>query len=78
MAAMLVGMVFTRFAGVVCRMKPMPVSDMRVVRRFLVIPGFIVLGSFAMMSCCMFVVFRRLDVVLCAFMRCHNVSPFLR
>ncbi|MGO9262624.1 MAG: hypothetical protein ACLQU1_41035 [Bryobacteraceae bacterium] len=75
---MLVGMVFSRLSGVVCRLKPMPVSDMRVVRRCLVIARFMVLGSFAMMSCRMFVVFSRLVVVLCAFMRIHNVSPFVR
>ena len=73
---MLVGMVFGRFAGVMCRMKRVPLSDMRVVRRFLVIAGFMVRGSFAMMSSCLFVVFCRLFVVLGTFVGCHE-SPVL-
>jgi hypothetical protein len=62
-ATMLVGAVFSGFLGVMRRMKPVPVSDVRVVRRFLVIAGFMMLGSFAMMSRCVFVVFYRLLVV---------------
>jgi hypothetical protein len=61
---MLVGMVFGGFFSVMCRMKAMPVSDMRMVRRFLVVAGFMVLGSLKMMSRCVSVVFCRLLVVI--------------
>ena len=71
-SAMLAGMVLSRFTGVVGRMEPMPVSDMGVVRRLLVIAGFMVQGSFAMMSCRLFVVFCRLVVVLCACVHTHT------
>jgi len=64
---MLVGMVFGRFAGVVRRMKTVPVSDMRVVRPLLMIAGFMVTCGFAMVSRCVFVVFCRLFVVVGAF-----------
>jgi hypothetical protein len=57
LAAMLVGMVLSRFTGMVGRLEPVSVSDMGVVRRFLVVAGFMVHGSFAMMSCRVFVVF---------------------
>ena len=73
---MLVGMVFGRFAGVMCRMKRVPLSDMRVVRRFLVIAGFMVGCAFAMMGGCLFVVFCCLLVVLGTFVGCHK-SPVL-
>lgn len=56
---MLAGVVLGRFPGVMRRVKPVPVSDMRVVRRFLVIPACVVLGSFPMMSRRLFVVFCR-------------------
>ena len=72
LAAMLVGMVLSRFTGVVGRLEPVPVGDMGVVRRFLVVAGFMVYGSFAMMSCRVFVVFCRLVVVLCACMHTHT------
>lgn len=68
-------MVFSRFTSVVDRMEPMPVSDMGVVRSFLVIAGFMVPGSFAMMCCRVFVLFCSPVVVFCACMRTHNVSP---
>ena len=74
LAAVLVGVVFSGFRGVMCRMNPVPVSDMRVVRGFPVIPGFVMLGSLAMMIRCVFVVFCRLLVMLCAFVGCHDVS----
>ena len=74
--AVLVRMVFGRFVGVMCRMKRVPLSDMRVVRRFLVIARFMVRGSFAMLSGCLFVVFCRLLVVLGTFVGCHG-SPVL-
>jgi hypothetical protein len=71
---MLAGMAFGRFTGVMCRMKRVPLSDMRVVRRFLVIAGFMVRSSFTMMRGCLFVVFRRLLVVLGNFVGCSE-SP---
>ena len=72
LAAMLVGMVLSRFTGVVGRLEPVPVGDMGMVRRFLVVAGFMVHGSFAMMSCRVFVVFCCLVVVLCACMHTHT------
>jgi hypothetical protein len=66
-APMLVGMVFGRFACMVRRMQAVSVSDMRVVRRLLVIPGFMVSSGFAMVSRCVFVVFCCLVVVVGAF-----------
>jgi hypothetical protein len=66
-SAMLIGMVFGDLAGVVCGMQGMSMSDMGVVPRLLVVAGFVVPGGFALMSCCMFVVFCRLVVVLDAF-----------
>ena len=36
-AAMRIGVVFGRFAGMVCRMKPVSVRDMRVVRGLFVV-----------------------------------------
>ena len=54
---MFVGMVLRGFRGVMRRMEPVAVSDMGVVRRLLGIAGFMVFGSFAMMDCCVFVVF---------------------
>ncbi len=63
-ATVLIGMVFSRFTGVVGRMEPMPMSNMGVVRSLFVITGFMVLGSFTMMSCRVFVVFCRFVVVL--------------
>ena len=71
---MLVGMVFGRLGGVMGRMKPVPLSDMGVVRRFLMIAGVMVLGSFEMMSCCVFVVFGRHLVVRGTFVFRHDVS----
>src|ERR1017187_9380682 len=64
LAAMLVGMVGA--------LEPVPVGDMGMVRRFLVVAGFMVHGSFAMMSCRVFVVFCCLVVVLCACMHTHT------
>jgi hypothetical protein len=69
---MLVGMVLRGFRGVMRRMESVAGSDMGVVRRLLVIAGFMVLGSFAMMSCRVFVVFCRLLVVLGAGMFTHT------
>ena len=74
---MLVGMVFGRLGGVMGRMKPVPLSDMGVVRRFLMVAGVMVLGSFEMMSCCVFVVFCRHLVVLGTFVFRHDVSSVM-
>jgi hypothetical protein len=46
---------------------------MGMVRRFLVIARFMMSGSFAMVSCRVFVVFCRLIVVICAHMGTHNL-----
>jgi hypothetical protein len=54
---MLVSMVFGGLAGMMHRVKPMAMRDMRMVRGFLVIPSFVMLGGLAMMSGRMLVVF---------------------
>jgi hypothetical protein len=72
---MLIGMVFGGLAGVMCRIKPVAVCDVRMVRRFLVIAGFMVLGSFAMMNRCLFVMFCCLLVMLGTFVGFHERSP---
>lgn len=53
----------------------MPVGGMRVMRRLLVIAGLVMLGGFAMMLCCMLVVFGRLVVMLHALMFAHMFLP---
>ena len=58
--AVRVGVVFGGFRGVVFGVKPMPVSDMCVVRGFFVIASFGVLGRF-------FVVLRSLLMMFCGF-----------
>jgi hypothetical protein len=73
-AAMLVGMVLGGFRGMMRRMKSVAGSDMGVVRRLLVIAGFVVLRSFAMMICCVFVVFCRLLVMLGAGVCTHSFT----
>jgi hypothetical protein len=69
-----IGMVLGGFFGVVRGMQPVPCGDMGMVRGLLVIAGFMMSSSFAMMRRCVFVVFRRLIVVLGAFMFRHSVS----
>ena len=48
--AVLAGVVFSGFARMVCRMQPMPVSDMRVVRGFFVVTLFVVSSSLAVVG----------------------------
>ena len=47
---MRIGVVFGRFAGMVCRMKPVSVRDMRVVRGLFVVFFDVVFGSFAVVG----------------------------
>src|ERR1035441_5331549 len=70
--AMLIGMLLGRFLRVMCRMESMAVSDMGMVRRFLMIAGFMMFGGFAMMNGSVFVVFCRFLVVCCAGMCTHR------
>jgi hypothetical protein len=69
-----IGMVLGGFFGVVCGMQPVPGGDMGMVRGLFVIASFMMSSSFAVMRRCVFVVFRRLRVVLGAFMFRHGVS----
>jgi hypothetical protein len=62
------GMVFFSVAG-------MAVRAVRVMRGLLVIPGFVMLGSFAMMLRRMFVVLGRLVMMLDACVVAHICSP---
>jgi hypothetical protein len=74
--SMLVGMVFGGLLGVMCRVMRVPVSDVRMVCCLFVVAGLMVLGSFAMMSCCLLVVFCRFIVMLCALVHCHDSLLF--
>jgi hypothetical protein len=69
---MLVGMVFGRFRRMMRRMESVAVSDMGVVRCFLVISGFVMFGGLAMMNGSVFVVFGGFLVVLCTGMFTHR------
>jgi hypothetical protein len=53
----------------------MAMGGVRVMRRLLVIAGLVMLGSFAMMLCCMLMVLGRLVVMLHALMFAHISLP---
>jgi hypothetical protein len=61
------GVVLGGFAGMVCRMKPVSVSDMRVVRGLFVVPVLVVVGSFAVVSRGMLVMFSSFSVMVGSF-----------
>jgi len=50
-AAMGLRVVFGRFAGVVCRMQPVSVRNVRVVGGFLMVATFVMLGCFVVVAC---------------------------
>lgn len=58
----------------VTRMQVMPVRDMRVVRRLLVVPGFMVLRRFFVMARSMFEMFGRLLMMFRRLLR-HRAGP---
>ena len=62
--AVLIGVVLSGFFGMMGSVHCMPVSDVGVVAGFFVIARFVVLGCFAMMSRCVFMMFRSLLMML--------------
>ena len=76
-SAMRVGVVLGCFAGVVCRMKPVSVRDMRVVRGLFVVLFDVVFGSFAVVGRSMLVVVSSFIVVIRSFVVVHRTILFL-
>ncbi len=75
-SAVLVGMMLGRFSGVVGRMLSVPMCYVGVVTALLVISAFVMLGRFKMVFRRVLVVFRRLAVMVCAFVCSHIGKPF--
>ena len=71
--AVLAGVVFGGFAGMVRSMKPVPVSDMRMVRGFFVITLFVVSSGFAVVGRRMLVMFSSFSVMICSFVVHPNI-----
>jgi hypothetical protein len=71
-AAVCVGVVLGRFAGMVRGMKPVAVCDMRVVRGLFVILFGVVLGSLAVVGRSMLVVFSSFSVMFRSFVVVHR------
>jgi hypothetical protein len=65
------------FPGMVCGMKPVSVSDMRVMRRLFVVPFLVMVGGLAMVGRCMLVVFSRFLVVFRGLFVVHRRILFL-
>ncbi len=76
-AAMRVSVVLGRFAGMVCRMKPVPMRDMRVVRGLFVVLFDVVFGSFAVVGRSMLVVVSSFVVMFRSFVVVHRIILFL-
>ncbi len=76
-AAMTLSVVFGRFAGVVCRMQPVSVRNVRVVGSFLVVALFVVFSGFAVMGRGMLVVFRGFFVMFRSVVVFHGHVLFL-
>ena len=72
---MLVGMVLGGLSRVVAGVFRVPMRYVGMMTGFLVITTFVVRGSFTMVFRGVLVVFRRSEVVLCAFV-CHFLLPF--
>jgi hypothetical protein len=62
-AAVRVGMMLRRFAGMVCGMKPVSVGDVRMMRRLLMIALLVMVRGFAVVGGRVFVVFSRFSVM---------------
>jgi hypothetical protein len=76
-AAMGLRVVFGRFAGVVCRMQPVSVRNVRVVGGFLMVALLVVFGGFAVVSRGMLVMFRGFFVMFRSFVVLHSHVLFL-
>ena len=57
-----------RFTRVMCRMQMMPVRSMRMMRRRFVFASSVMLGRFAKVLCCVFVVFSGFRVMFFKFL----------
>jgi hypothetical protein len=74
LVAVVLGVAFGRFVGVVHGLGLVTLSDLRVVRCFFVIAGFVVLGGLLMMFLRVARMFGRARVMLCGLL-CHFISP---
>jgi|HubBroStandDraft_6_1064221.scaffolds.fasta_scaffold557863_1 hypothetical protein len=74
---MRVGVVLGRLAGMVGRVKPVSVRDMRVVRGFFVVLFDVVFGSFAVVGRSMLVVVSSFVVMFGSFVVVHRTILFL-
>ena len=74
---MRIGVVFGRFAGMVCRMKPVSVRDMRVVRGLFVVFFDVVFGSFAVVGRSMLVMVSSFIMMFRSFVVVHRTILFL-
>ena len=57
------------------RMQGVPMRDLRMVRRFLVVSGFVMDGGFAMMLGCVFVVIGGVLMVFVNLVAAHRFLP---
>jgi hypothetical protein len=64
MLAVMLGVVLARFAGMVRGVRGMAMRGVRMVRGLLMAVGLVMLGRFAMVACCMFVMVGRGLVML--------------
>ena len=67
-----VGVVFGRLPGVVCRVEPVAVRDVRVMGGLFVVPVGVVFGSFAVVSRSMLVMFSCFSVVFSSIVMVHR------
>jgi hypothetical protein len=73
--AVLLGVMPARLDVMMLSVAGMAMGGVRVMRRFLVIAGLVMLGGFTMMLCCMLMVLGRLVVMLHALMFAHISLP---
>jgi hypothetical protein len=71
---MVLGVMLARLGAMVRRMLGMPMRAVRVMSRLLVIACLVVLGGFAMVLCCVLVMFRGTGVMIGPFVRSHSAS----
>jgi len=70
-----VGVMLGGFTGVMRRMQSMAMGDVRMVGGFFVVPLLVVMGSFAVVCGCMFVVFGGFSMVIGSFVL-HRIFLF--
>ena len=71
-----VGVVFGRLLGVVCRVEPVAVRDMRVMGGLFVVSVGVVFGSFAVVSRGMLAIFSCFSVVFSSIVMVHRNTLF--